>query len=97
MNTFWTVWAVTCLVILLLASLIEFNGGRKGFQGANGLFLFASGYLTVLTSPVFFIVTWFGADFWTAAKAFLIGALVYAALFALALRLVGSARPSRER
>ncbi|MGJ7917756.1 hypothetical protein ACI48D_20040 [Massilia sp. LXY-6] len=87
---FWTVWAAAVLTILVLATVIEFNGGRKGFEGANGIFLFASAYLTVLSSPILLIVTWIWSDFWTAAEVYLIGAVAYATLFALALRLMGS-------
>lgn len=88
MELFWTVWASMGLGILLLAGLIELNGARKGFHGANGIFLFASGYLTVLTSPILLIVTWVGADFWTALKVLFIFGLVYAMLFTGALKLI---------
>ncbi len=88
MTLFWTVWAAIALGMLLLATLIEWNGARRGFHGANGIFLFGSGYLTVLSSPIPFVVTWIYVDFWTAAKVCLIGIAVYAALFAFALRLV---------
>lgn len=88
MSLFWTVWAAAAFGILLLATVIEANGARKGFHGANGMFLFASGYLTVFSSPVLFIVTWLGTDLWTATKVCLAAAIAYAALFAFALRLV---------
>lgn len=94
MALFWVVWASVVLGILVLASFIEWNGGRKGFHGANGLFLFASGYVTILSSPILFIVTWIWTDFWTAAKVCLIGAAAYALLFALALKLIRSLAPS---
>lgn len=95
MPVFWTVWACLVFGILLIASLVELNGARKGFHGANGIFLFGSAYLTLLTSPVLFIVTWVGVDFATAFKVWAIGAAVYAALFAAVLQLMRSlARPS---
>lgn len=55
---FWTVWATIAAGILLLATAIELNGARRGFQGANGIFMFASGYLALLSSPILLIVTW---------------------------------------
>lgn len=92
MTFFWTIWASVILGILLLASFIEWNGARKGFHGANGLFLFASGYLTVLTSPILFLMTWVWSDFWTATKVLLSGALGYALLFALVLKLISTGK-----
>jgi hypothetical protein len=96
MALFWTVWASVILGILVIASFIEWNGARKGFHGANGIFLFASGYLTFLSAPILFIATWIWADFWTAARICLIGAAAYAVLFALALKLIRSAAPSTK-
>ncbi|OBV39191.1 hypothetical protein [Janthinobacterium psychrotolerans] len=81
MSLFWTIWAGVVVGLLLLASLIEISGARSGFQGANGFILFTSGYLTVLSSPVLFIVTWIWADLLTAFIVWGIGAAVYAALF----------------
>ena len=50
-------WACVIVGTLLLARVIEINGARSGFLGANGIFLFISGYLTVLSSPVLLIIT----------------------------------------
>lgn len=88
MPLFWTVWACAVTGILLLASVIEVNGARNGFLGANGIFLFASGYLTVLSSPILFVVTWIWTDFLTAVMVWVAGAALYAALFAVTLRLL---------
>ena len=66
MPLFWTIWACVVVGLLLLVSYMEVNGARNGFQGANGIFLFTSGYLTVLSSPNLFIVTWIVADLLTA-------------------------------
>lgn len=88
MPVFWTVWACVVVGILLLASCIEINGARNGFLGANGIFLFTSGYLTVLSSPILFIVTWIWAGFLTALIVWVIGAVIYAALFAGMLRVI---------
>lgn len=88
MPVFWTVWACFVFGLLLIASCAELNGARKGFHGANGIFLFGSGYLTLLTSPILFISTWVGVDFGTAVKVFSIGAIAYAALFAAVLHLM---------
>lgn len=88
MPVFWTVWACAVIGILLLASVIEVNGARNGFLGANGIFLFASGYLTVLSSPVLFVATWIWTDFLTAVIVWVAGAVIYAALFAATLRLL---------
>ena len=88
MPLFWTIWACAVIAVLLLASYIEVNGARKGFQGANGIFLFASGYLTVLSSIVLFIVTWIWVDFLTALIVWGVGAAVYAALFYGMLQLI---------
>jgi len=88
MPVFWTVWAGLVLGLLALASFVEWNGARHGFQGANGIFLFASGYLTLLSLPVPFIVTWIGVGLGTAFAVCAIGALVYGLLFAAVLRLM---------
>ena len=88
MPLFWTIWACVVVGVLLLASYIEVNGARKGFQGANGIFLFTSGYLTVLSSIVLFIVTWIWVDFLTALIVWGVGAAVYAALFYGMLQLI---------
>jgi hypothetical protein len=88
MPIFWISWACLVFGILLIASLVELNGARKGFHGANGIFLFSSCYLTVLTSPVPFIVTWAGVDLLTAFQVCAIGAIAYAVLFAGVLRLM---------
>lgn len=81
MTLFWTIWACVAVGMLLLASWIEINGARNGFQGANGIFLFTSGYLAVLSSPVLFIITWVARNFLTALLVWGMGAAVYAALF----------------
>lgn len=81
MQLFWTIWAGVVVGLLLLASLIEINGARSGFHGANGFILFASAYLTVFSSPVLFIITWVVRDFLTALIVWGAGAAVYAALF----------------
>ena len=88
MPLFWTIWACAVVGLLLLVSYMEVSGARKGFQGANGIFLFTSGYLTLLTSPILFIVTWVQLDFLTALIAWGIGAAVYAALFYGMLQLI---------
>lgn len=88
MPLFWTIWACVVVGLLFLVSYMEVSGARKGFQGANGIFLFASGYLTVLTSPILFIVTWIRLDFLTAFLVWGIAAAVYAALFYGMLQLI---------
>ncbi|WP_426197636.1 hypothetical protein [Massilia sp. DWR3-1-1] len=88
MTVFWMVWGGAAVLILLLASAIEINGGRNGFQGANGIFLFVSAYLTVLSSPILFALTWIWASFLTALAVWLIGAIVYYALFKIAVTLI---------
>lgn len=81
MTLFCIIWACVVVGMLLLASAIEIHGGRNGFQGANGIFLFASGYLTVVSSPVLFIIIWIWADFLTALIVWGLGAVVYVGLF----------------
>lgn len=81
MPLFWTIWAGVVVAILLLASWIEISGARNGFVGANGIFLFTSGYLTVLSSPILFIVSWIWRDFLTALIVWGIGAVGYVLLF----------------
>jgi len=88
MHVFWMVWAGAVAGILLLASCIEVSGARNGFLGANGIFLFTSGYLTVFSSPILFVATWIWSSFLTALLVWGIGAIVYAALFALVLQLI---------
>lgn len=81
MTLFCTIWACVVVGLLLLASVIEINGARNGFLGANGFILFTSGYLTVFSSPVLFIITWVARNFLTALMVWGFGAAVYAALF----------------
>ena len=88
MPLFWTIWACAVVGLLLLVSYMEVSGARKGFQGANGIFLFTSGYLTLLTSPILFIVTWIWVDIRTAFIVWGIAAAVYAALFYCMLQLI---------
>lgn len=88
MQVFWMIWGGAVVGILLLASWIEINGARNGFLGANGIFLFASGYLTVFSSPILFVVTWIWSSFLTALLVWVTGAIVYAALFALMLQVI---------
>ena len=85
MTIFWIAAAAIVFGILLLAFVIEYHGGRTGFQGANGIFMVASGVIAVFSLPIVFGVTWIWADLWTAIKICAIGAMSYAALFALAL------------
>jgi hypothetical protein len=87
MTLFWVISASVVFGILLIATLIELNGARTGFHGANGIFLFASGVIAVFALPVVFIATWIWSDFWTAVKACLTGGACYAALFVLVLHL----------
>ncbi|WP_308922537.1 hypothetical protein [Janthinobacterium sp. J1-1] len=88
MPLFWTIWACVVVGLLLLVSYMEVSGARNGFQGANGIFLFASGYMTLLTSPILFIVTWIWVDLLTALIVWGIAAAVYAALFYGMLQLI---------
>ncbi|MDB5747472.1 MAG: hypothetical protein JWP72_2320 [Massilia sp.] len=89
MTVFWTVWACFIVGLLVLASFIEIDGVRKRINGANGFILFSCGYLTLLSSPVPFIVTWVWRDFGTAVVVCAIGGVAYAALFAAVLQLLG--------
>ena len=89
MTLFWTIWACVIVAMLLLASVIEVNGARSGFLGANGFILFTCGYLTVFTSPLLFIITWVWADFMTALIVWGAGATAYAALFMVMVKLIG--------
>ncbi|MGK5025267.1 hypothetical protein [Janthinobacterium sp. RB2R34] len=88
MTLFWTIWACVVVAMLLLASVIEISGARSGFLGANGFILFTCGCMTVLTSPILFIVTWIWVDLLTAFIVWGTGAAVYAALFYGMLRLI---------
>ena len=88
MTLFGIIWASTIVAILILAFFIELNGARNGFQGANGIFMFASGMLTLLSLPIVLIVTWIGEGFWTALKVCLIGVVAYGALFTITLLLL---------
>jgi hypothetical protein len=87
MTLFWVISASVVFGILLIATLIELNGARTGFHGANGIFLVASGAIAVFALPVVFIVTWIWRDFWTAVKACAAGGACYAALFVLVVHL----------
>ncbi len=87
MPLLWTTWAAVVFGAFFLACFLEVNGARKGFQGANGIFIFASGILGAFAVPVLFVGTWIGADLWTATKVSLAGAIGYAAVFALGLHL----------
>ena len=88
MTLFWTIWACVIVAMLLLASVIEINGARSGFLGANGFILFTSCYLTVFTSPLLFIITWVWADFMTALIVWGAGAAGYAVLFTVMVKLI---------
>ena len=88
MPLFWTIWACVVVGLLVLVSYMEVSGARNGFQGANGIFLFTSGYRTLLTSPILFIVTWIWVDLLTALLVWGIAAAVYAALFYAMLQLI---------
>ncbi|WP_296952870.1 hypothetical protein [uncultured Massilia sp.] len=90
MTLFWTIWAAVVFGIFFLACCIEVNGARKGFHGANGIFLFASGIIGAFSIPVLFVGTWIGADFWSAAKAALVGAIAYGAVYAVGLRVASN-------
>lgn len=100
MTVFWIIAAGFVFGILLLAFLIEYHGGRTGFQGANGIFIVASGAVAIFSLPIVFGITWIWADLWTAVRVCATGAVAYAALFFLALNQLtrlGQALSSRAR
>ena len=89
MTIFWIVWVCFIFGMLMLANIIETDAVRKRINGGNGMILVSSCFMTILTAPVPFIVTWVWVDFLTAVLACAIGGIAYAAAFTAVLNRLG--------
>jgi hypothetical protein len=59
MNLSLYVWLAVVAIVQLIAAAIEYNAIRNHVNGANGLFLFTAGVLSVGSLPVGGVIIWF--------------------------------------
>lgn len=59
MNMFLYVWLAAVAFLQLMAAAIEYNAIRNQVNGANGLFIFTAGVLSIGSLPVGGGILWF--------------------------------------